>query len=81
MFAQVITARVLDRAVLSRQMDLWESDLLAGAEGFVGATSGVTDDGRLVVIARFESEEEGRSFRRPGPRAREAVRRRRPIRR
>lgn len=57
MFVQVITARVVDTEGLSRQMDRWERGLRSGAEGFLGSTSGVTDDGRLIVLARFESEE------------------------
>ena len=28
-----------------------------GAVGFLGSTGGITDDGRLIVIARFESED------------------------
>ena len=57
MFVQVITAKVVDAERLSRQMDRWERELRPGAEGFLGSTSGVTDDGRLIVLARFESEE------------------------
>jgi hypothetical protein len=57
MFVQVITAKVLDSERLSRQMERWERELRPGAEGFLGSTSGVTDDGRLIALARFESEE------------------------
>ncbi len=57
MFIQVITARVVDAEALSRQIERWETEVRPGAEGFLGATSGVTDDGRLIVLARFESEE------------------------
>ncbi len=57
MFVQVITAEVADAEGLSRQMDTWEKELRPGAEGFLGSTSGVTEDGRLIVAARFESEE------------------------
>ena len=34
-----------------------EKDLAPGAEGWLGSTAGVTEDGRLVALARFESEE------------------------
>ena len=57
MFVQVITADVADAEGLSRQEDIWEKELRPGAEGFLGSTSGVTEDGRLIVVARFESEE------------------------
>ncbi|MGI8806577.1 MAG: hypothetical protein ACR2KK_01740 [Acidimicrobiales bacterium] len=60
MFVQVITAEVADAEGLSRQQDTWEKELRPGAEGFLGSTSGVTEDGRLIVVARFESEEAAR---------------------
>ena len=60
MFIQVITAKVVDEDALWRQVDRWESDIRPGAEGFLGSTSGITDDGRLIVLARFESEEAAR---------------------
>jgi hypothetical protein len=57
MFVQLITAEVADAEGLSRQVDIWEKEFRPGAEGFLGSTSGVTEDGRLIVAARFESEE------------------------
>lgn len=60
MFVQVITAKVVDADGLWRQIDRWEREVRPGAEGFLGSTSGVTDDGRLIVLARFESEEVAR---------------------
>jgi hypothetical protein len=57
MYIQVITARVVDAEGLRRQLDRWESELRPGAEGFLGGTGGVTEDGRFVMLARFESEE------------------------
>ncbi len=57
MFIQVITAKVVDEKALWRQIDRWESELRPGAEGFLGSTGGITDDGRLIVLARFESAE------------------------
>jgi hypothetical protein len=58
MFIQVITADVVDRSVWERQADKWDSELRPGAIGFLGATSGITDNDRLVVMARFASQEE-----------------------
>jgi len=60
MFVQVITAKVVDPDGLARQMERWERELRPGAEGFLGGTSGVTDDGRFIALARFESEEAAR---------------------
>jgi hypothetical protein len=60
MFIQVINAKVVDADGLKRQLDRWEQDIRPGAEGFLGSTSGITDDGRLVALARFESEEAAR---------------------
>jgi hypothetical protein len=57
MFVQVITARTSDPAGARRQADAWEQDVRPGAIGFLGSTGGVTSDGRVVVAARFESEE------------------------
>ncbi len=60
MFIQVITGKVLDKGALWRQVDRWESDVRPGAEGFLGSTAGITDDGKLIALARFESAEAAR---------------------
>jgi hypothetical protein len=57
MFIQVITAKVGDAEGLLRQLDRWEAELRPGAEGFLGSTGGATEDGRLIALIRFESEE------------------------
>jgi hypothetical protein len=57
MFVQVITARTSDAAQVRAALDRWNEELAPGAEGWLGSTSGVTEDGRLVALARFESEE------------------------
>src|SRR3989442_14931651 len=38
----------------------WSLQLGAGAPGWLGSTAGVTEDGRFVALARFESEEAAR---------------------
>jgi hypothetical protein len=58
MFVQVIEGRIGDREALRRQLDTWGSDLRAGAAGFLGSTGGVTDDGRCLLFARFESADD-----------------------
>jgi hypothetical protein len=57
MFIQVITGTTSDREGLRRQTDRWDRELRPGAAGFLGSTAGVTDDGRFILAARFESEE------------------------
>jgi hypothetical protein len=57
MFVQVIQGQVADAAQVRRQMDKWLEEVAPGAVGWLGATSGVTEDGRFVALARFESEE------------------------
>jgi len=57
MFVQVIQGQVSDAARVRALMDRWVTDLLPGATGWLGSTSGVTDDGQFVALARFESEE------------------------
>ena len=60
MFVQVIRGRTDDAEAVRRQFDRWTQDLKPGAAGYLGTTGGVTDDGELVVIARFEDEESAR---------------------
>lgn len=60
MFIQVITGSTSDRDGLRRQFDRWQTELRAGATGYLGSTGGVTDDGRVFMAARFESEEAAR---------------------
>lgn len=59
MFVQVITGRTSKATQLRAAMDRWVDELAPGAEGWLGSTAGVTDDGRLIALARFESEEAG----------------------
>src|SRR5215510_13111569 len=57
MFVQVIQGRVSDAAAMRSAMDQWLRDLAPGATGWLGSTAGVTEDGRFIALARFESEE------------------------
>lgn len=56
MFVQMIEGRTHDEEGLRARGALWREKLAADAVGFLGATAGVTADGRAVTIARFESE-------------------------
>ena len=60
MFVQVIQGRTSDADGLRRQMDRWDADVRPGATGFIGSTSGVTDDGQVFVAARFDDEASAR---------------------
>ena len=60
MFAQVIEGPVSDREGMRRRLRQWLDDLKPGAEGYLGSTEGIADDGTAVLIARFESEEAAR---------------------
>jgi len=55
MFVQVISGKVTDLDAMERLADRWEAELRPGAVGYLGVTQGVTDDGRFVSVARFES--------------------------
>lgn len=44
-----------------RALERWEAELRPGAEGFLGSTAGVTEDGQLVLVARFADEAAARS--------------------
>ena len=56
MFVQVIQGRTSNAEGLRRALDRWERDLAPGATGWLGTTGGITDDGRVIGIARFDSE-------------------------
>ena len=57
MFIQVISGKVSDVDAMEGLSDRWDRELRPGATGYLGTTEGVTDDGRFVVLARFESKE------------------------
>lgn len=61
MFIQVITGNVTDEKEFNRVADRWDAELRPGAKGYLGGTGGVTEDGRFVVFARFESEAAARA--------------------
>jgi hypothetical protein len=60
MFVQVIQGQVRDAGQVREAFDRWQRELAPGADGWVGSTAGVTDDGRFIALARFESEEAAR---------------------
>src|SRR4051812_27276127 len=60
MFAQIIQGRTSDPDALRAATDRWMEELAPGADGWLGSTAGVTDDGRVVVVVRFESADAAR---------------------
>jgi hypothetical protein len=60
MFVQLIRGRVKDGETLRKQFDRWSQDLKPGAEGYLGSTAGITDEGEFFATARFETEEAAR---------------------
>ena len=56
MFVQVFQGQVSDAAAMKAQLDRWAREVAPSAEGWLGSTAGVTEDGRFVALARFESE-------------------------
>jgi hypothetical protein len=61
MFVQLIQGQVADAGRARAALDRWVEELAPGAEGWLGTTAGVTEDGRFVAAARFESEEAARA--------------------
>jgi antibiotic biosynthesis monooxygenase (ABM) superfamily enzyme len=60
MFVQVIRGQVSDPGEVHAALDRWSGQLAAGAPGWLGSTAGVTEDGRFVALARFDSAEAAR---------------------
>ncbi len=60
MFVQIIRGQVADAGQVHAALDRWAEQLAPGAAGWLGSTAGVTEDGRFVALARFESEEAAR---------------------
>jgi len=66
MFAQVIQGRTSDSTAFRAAMERWVRELAPGSIGWLGSTGGVTDDGRFIEVARFESADAaGRNSTRP----------------
>jgi|tagenome__1003787_1003787.scaffolds.fasta_scaffold20853987_2 hypothetical protein len=57
MFAQVIQGRTSDAQGFRAAIDRWHRELAPGSVGWLGSTEGVTDDGRVIAVVRFESAE------------------------
>jgi hypothetical protein len=60
-FVQVIQGQVADAGKLRAALDRWIQELAPESIGWLGTTAGVTEDGRFIELARFESEEAARA--------------------
>ena len=70
MFIQVVQGRALDPPGIRRELNRWQRQLATDADGWLGATAGVTEDGWSVVVMHFASEQQARrSSDRPEHRA------------
>jgi hypothetical protein len=61
MFVQIIEGRTRDAAGIKRLTERWQKDLAPGATGYLGSTGGVTADGKMIAMVRFESEAAARA--------------------
>src|SRR5919108_1382294 len=59
-FVQVIKGQVAEAEQARAALDRWAREVAPGAVGWLGSTAGVTEDGRFIALARFESEEAAR---------------------
>ena len=57
MFIQIMQGRCRDADQLRQVTEEWREQLAPSAEGWLGGTYGVTDDGEFVGVVRFESRE------------------------
>jgi hypothetical protein len=60
MFVQVIQGRTSNPQGLDTALNQWVQDRAPTATGWLGSTSGVTEDGRAIAVVRFESEDDAR---------------------
>jgi hypothetical protein len=59
-FIQVMQGRALDPPGIRRELNRWQRQLATDADGWLGATAGVTEDGWSVVVMHFDSEQQAR---------------------
>jgi hypothetical protein len=60
MFIQVIEARTGDARGVREELERWQRELASGAHGWLGTTAGLTTDGTLIGVVRFDSAETAR---------------------
>ncbi|MGB8383892.1 MAG: hypothetical protein WCG47_22035 [Dermatophilaceae bacterium] len=61
MFVQMFAGKVTDAGAVRAVLESWPTTAGRGAKGWLGSTGGITDEGQLIGLARFESEEAARA--------------------
>jgi hypothetical protein len=59
-FIQVIQGRATNPSGIRKELNRWQRQLATDADGWLGATAGVTEDGWSVVVMHFDSEQQAR---------------------
>ena len=60
MFVQVIQGQVADAEQVHAAFERWMEERAPEAAGWLGTTAGVTEDGRFIALARFDSADAAR---------------------
>lgn len=60
-FVQVIEGVVADEAAVHAAVERWQRDVAPGADGWIGGTYGVADDGTFIGVVRFATERQARA--------------------
>jgi hypothetical protein len=60
MFIQIIQGRATNPPGIRRDLGRWQRQLAADAGGWLGSTTGITEDGWSISVIRFASEEQAR---------------------
>jgi hypothetical protein len=61
MFVQVIRGKAVSAEAMRAADDEWNKSMKPGAKGYLGSTTGVADDGTVIIVARFDSEASARA--------------------
>ena len=60
MFIRVIQAQATNPPGIRRDLGRWQRQLAADADGWLGSTTGITEDGWSITVVRFASEAQAR---------------------
>jgi hypothetical protein len=60
MFIQVIQGRATNPPGIRRDLGRWQRQLGADADGWLGSTAGITEDGWSITVVRFASQAQAR---------------------
>jgi hypothetical protein len=60
MFIRVIQGRATNSSGIRRDLGRWQRQLGADADGWLGSTAGITEDGWSITVVRFTSQAQAR---------------------